>query len=106
MNAITKLATDFIKNHFEEFDLKRCDLENQTKNQVLNQCKKEYWFTCWIVTELMSWGLGKDYLQPYTVEHEGDFLVIKVDDMHFRINFETHCLDEIEVKTKTVSYFE
>lgn len=106
MNEITKLAVNFIENHFEQFDLKKCDLENYSKKQTLKECKKEYWFACWVVTELMSWGLEKDYLELYMVEHDGDFLVMKVSDMYFRINFETHCLDEVEVKTKIVSYFE
>lgn len=106
MNEITKLAINFIEAHFEQFDLKKCDLENYTKKQALKECKKEYWFACWVVTELMSWSLEKDYLEPYTVDHDGDFLVMKVNDKHFRINFETHCLDEVEVKTKIVSHFE
>lgn len=106
MNEITKLAVNFIENNFEEFDLKRVDLENHTKKQTLKKCKKEYWFACWVLTELMSWGLEKDYLKPYRVKHNGDFLVIKVNNMHFRINFETHCLDEVEAKTKIETYFE
>ena len=106
MKEITKLAVNFIKNHFEEFDLKKCDLEGYSKQQTINQCKKEYWFACWVITELMSCSLDKDYLKEYCVEHEGDFLVIKVVDMYFRLNYETYCFDEVQAKTKVVHYFE
>jgi len=54
----------------------------------------------------MSWGLDKDYLREYRVDHEGDFLVIKVDDMYFKINFDTHYFDKVQAKTKLVYYFE
>jgi len=100
MKEITKLSVNFIEKYFEEFDLKECDLEGYTKKQTISQCKKEYWFACWVITELMSWGLDKDYLREYRVDHEGDFLVIKVDDMYFKINFDTHCFDKVQAKTK------
>ena len=106
MNTITKLAVNFIEKHFEEFNLKRCDLEDYTKKQTISQCKKEYWFACWVVTELMSWGLEKDYLNPYRIHHEEDFLVIKVNDTYFKLNRETYCFDEVELKTKLIHYFE
>lgn len=106
MKAIKKLAKDFINTHFDEFDLKKCDLEGYTKSKVIKEINREYWFACWIVTEVMSWGLQENYLKPYVVEHEGDFLVIKVDDMYFKLNYETYCFDETEAKTKVISYFE
>lgn len=106
MKVVKNLAISFIENHFEELNLEKCDLKGYNKKQVINQCKKEYWFACWVITELMSWGLDKDYLSEYVVEHEGDFLVIKIKDKYYRINFQTHCFDEAEVKIKTVYYFD
>ena len=106
MNEVTRMAIDFIENYFEKFDLKRCDLEGYSKKKAVSECKKEYWFSCWVLSELMSWSLEEDHLKKYVVEHEGDFLVLKIEDKYFKYSLQTYCFEETFNKTKIVNYFE
>lgn len=106
MDKIKKLAIAFINTHFSEIYLEELELEHYTKSKIIKEINKDYSFACWVVTEAMSWGTQKDYLAGYRVAHDGDFLVIEVDDTYFKFNRETHCYDEVEAKTKLVTYFE
>lgn len=106
MNEVTKLAIEFVKNNYDNIDTVEFGLI-KSKEQLLKEIEEDYYTACWILTEVMSWGMkdDKDYIKEYQVENEDELFVIKLNGKYFKINFQTYCLDECEPKYKTVIYF-
>jgi hypothetical protein len=106
MNKVTQLALKFVEDNFDNINLESVGTIT-SKKQILKEIAEDYYTACWILTEVMSWGMkdGKDYIKEYQVDNEDEIFVIKIDDKYFRINHETFCLDECEPKYKTVMYF-
>ena len=105
MNEVTKLAIEFISENWDNINLKSINYESVSKKQFLKEIKEDYYTACWVLTEVMSWGADKDYIEEYRVDNEEDIFVVKINDKYFKINFETYCLDECEPKYKTIMYF-
>ena len=58
---LDSFAIDFIRNHFDEIDLKRCEWDVKTKEQAIKEIKKDDRMAGWIITEVMDWGTPNDY---------------------------------------------
>jgi hypothetical protein len=106
LKETTKLALKFVEDNFDNINLEAVG-SITSKEQILKEIKEDYCTACWILTEVMSWGTkdGKDYIDEFIVDNEEDIFVIKLEDKYFKINHETHCLDECEPKYKTIVYF-
>jgi hypothetical protein len=106
MNKVTQLALKFVEDNFDNINLEIIR-SITSKKQILKEIAEDYYTACWIITEVMSWGMkdGKNYIKEYRVENENEIFVIKIDGMYFKINYETSCLDECEPKYKMVMYF-
>lgn len=105
MNEVTKLAIEFVSKNWDKIDRKRIETLHNTKEDFIKEIKEDYYTACWVLTEVMSWGADKDYIEEYEVDNEEEIFVVKINDKYFKINFETHCLDECEPKYKTIIYF-
>lgn len=105
MNEVTKLAIEFVSKNWDKIDRKRIETLHNTKEDFIKEMKEDYYTACWVLTEVMSWGVDKDYIEEYRVDNEEGIFVVKINDKYFKINFETYCLDECEPKYKTIVYF-
>ncbi len=105
MNEVTKLAIEFVSENWDKINLKSIDYEGVSKIQFIKGIKQDYYIACWVLTEVMSWGADKDYIEEYRVDNEEGIFVVKLNDKYFKINFETYCLDECEPKYKIIMYF-
>jgi hypothetical protein len=105
MNKVTKLAVEFIENHWEEIDLKKVGISSHSKQSFLAEIVTNYYSAGWVLNEVMSWGLDIDYIKEYQVETEGAFLVLLIDNSYFRFDCKTHLFVEVEPKFKTIMYF-
>lgn len=105
MNEVTKLAIEFVSENWDKIDRKRIETINNTKEDFIKEIQNDYYTACWVLTEVMSWGADKDYIEKYKVENEEEIFVIKIEDKYFKINYETYYLDECEPKYKTIMYF-
>lgn len=104
MNEIQKLATSFVKEHWDVIDIERTEIENDLK-RVLKLIKNDEEYAGWIVGEVMAWGTPTNYLKPYLIE--ADIWVIKVDGKYFKIAKPfSNLLIETFPKEKTVIYFD
>jgi hypothetical protein len=105
MNEVTKLAIKFVSENWDKIDRNRIETIHTSKESFIKNIEKDYYTACWVVTEVMSWGAGKDYIKEYQVDNEEEIFVVKLNSKYFKTNFETYCLDECEPKYKTVMYF-
>lgn len=105
MNEVTKLAIKFVSENWDKIDLKKIESIDSTKEDFIKEIQEDYYTACWVLTEVMSWGADKDYIEEYRVDNEEGIFVVKINDKYFKINFETYCLDECEPKYKTIVYF-
>lgn len=105
MNPIKKLAINFIESHWDEIDLVKVEITD-SKQKFINRLKKQDDLAWWVVTEVMSWGCKKDYIQEHIVSWEdGQYCIIKADERYFQNDGNFH-YKEVFPKTKTVIYFE
>ena len=65
---LDSFAINFIENHFDEIDLKKCDWNIKTKDQAIKEIKKNDYMAGWIITEVMNWGTPIDYAKEFKVE--------------------------------------
>lgn len=105
MNKITKLAIEFIENHWQDIDLEKTELTSYNKQSFIKEVADEYYTAGWVLTEVMSWAFDEDYLQDYQVETEAEFLVLLIDNSYFKFDCDTCLFVEVEPKFKTVMYF-
>ena len=107
---------EFVKEHINEVTEKKDILgRSQTfeslgfkdANDMLKQIKNDADIAYWVLTELLVWGLAKDYCREQFVEEETDtFTVFKLKDneceRYLICNYELHKPIEIkEVKKVT-----
>lgn len=108
--VLCKRMYEFVKEHIEEVTEKKdvCG-HNQTfeelgfKNakDMLKQIKNDYEVAYWALTELLDWGMPKDYCREEFVEVENDkYTVFKVCDKdkmrYFICKYSLH--EPIEIK--------
>ena len=85
---LDSFAINFIENHFDEIDLKKCDWNIKTKDQAIKEIKKNDYMAGWIITEVMNWGTPIDYIKAYKVENDNEQFIIKVEDRYFTLDYE------------------
>ena len=81
---LDSFAIDFIRNHFDEIDLKRCEWDVKTKEQAIKEIKKDDRMAGWIIIVVMVWGTPTDYAKQYKVEMTKTVLSLKlmIDILH------------------------
>ena len=100
---LDSFAINFIENHFDEIDLKKCDWDIKTKEQAIREIKKNDYMAGWIITEVMSWGTPIDYIKQYEVKNDDDKFIIKVEGRYFSLDFENaHYFKEVLPKIKII----
>jgi len=105
MNAITKLAVEFIENHWQDIDLVKVELTKYSKQSLLKEVVEDYYLAGWVLMEVMSWGADKNYIDKYSIENRQDLLILLVDDKYFKFNPLTFLLEETKPKYKTIIYY-
>lgn len=89
-------AIDFIKNHFDEIDLKSVGWKVKTKESAIKQIKKSQKTLFWVISEVMTWGTGINYLKEFFVQNEDDLFIIKIDERYFYLDYENvHYFKEV-----------
>lgn len=100
---LDKFAIDFINKNFEKIDLKKLCWE-VTKLEAIKEIKENDFMAGWIITEVMSWGCEKDYLEEIRIKE--DPLIIKVKGNFFQLDpSDFHCFYEvIEKEVKHIEF--
>ena len=114
MKDIKKVLRDrmyeFVKEHVNEITEKKdifghnvtyYDLGFESKRDMLSQIKNDSDIAYWALTELLVWGLSKDYCREIFVKEENDeFTVFKLKDgrseRYLICNYKLH--EPIEIK--------
>lgn len=105
-NILDLFAISFIENHFKEIDLKKCDWSIKTKEQAIEEIKKNDYMAGWIITEVMSWGTSIDYIKQYKVENDDDLFIVKVENRYFTLDYENvHYFKEVFRKKVIIEKF-
>ena len=65
---LDSFAINFIENHFDEIDLKKCDWNIKTKDEAIKEIKKNDYMANWIIMDVMNWGTPIDYTKEFKVE--------------------------------------
>ncbi len=103
---LDKFAINFIKNHFDEIDLKRCSWDVKIKRQAIKEIKEKDFMAGWIITEVMAWGTKTNYIKPYEVENNDDLYLIKIGKKYFALDYDnSHCFKEVVAKKVVVNKF-
>ena len=111
---------DFVKVHINEVtekkdifghDVTYDDLGFKSKSDMLSQIKNDADIAYWALTELLVWGLSKDYCREMFVEEETDtFTVFKLKDneceRYLICNYELHKPIEIKEVRKVTKLVE
>ena len=93
---LDSFAINFIKNHFDEIDLKKCNWNVNTKEQAIKEIKKNDYMAGWIITEVMNWGTPIDYAKEFKVENDEDHFIVKIDERFFALDYENiHYFKEV-----------
>ena len=85
---LDSFAIDFIENHFDEIDLVKCEWNIKTKEEAIEEIKKDDYMAGWIITEVMNWGTPIDYIKEYMVENDAEHFIIKIDERYFALDYE------------------
>ena len=110
----------FVKNHINEVTEKKDifghnvtydDLGFKSKSDMLSQIKNDADIAYWALTELLVWGLAKDYCRDLFVAEENDtFTVFKLIDgameRYLICNYELHKPIEIKEVRKVIKLVE
>jgi hypothetical protein len=76
--------------------LKKCDWNVETKEQAIEEIKKNDYMAGWIITEVMRWGTPIDYAKKYKVENDEDEFIIKINERYFAPDYENiHYFKEV-----------
>lgn len=93
---LDSFVIDFIENHFDEIDLKKCDWNIKTKDEAIKEIKKNDYMAGWIITEVMKWGTPIDYIKKFKVENDVDYFIIKINERYFVLDYENiHYFKEV-----------
>ena len=85
---LNSFAINFIENHFDEIDLKKCDWNIKTKDEAIKEIKKNDYITGWIIMDVMNWGTPIDYAKEFKVENDEDHFIVKIDERYFALDYE------------------
>ena len=85
---LDSFAIDFIENHFDEIDLVKCEWNIKTKEEAIEEIKKDDYMAGWIITEVMNWGTPIDYIKEYMVENDAEHFIIKIDERYFALDYD------------------
>ena len=85
---LDSFAINFIENHFDEIDLKKCDWNIKTKDEAIKEIKKNDYITGWIIMDVMNWGTPIDYAKEFKVENDEDHFIVKIDERYFALDYE------------------
>ena len=93
---LDSFAINFIKNHFDEIDLKKCNWNIKTKDEAIKEIKKNDYITGWIIMDVMNWGTPIDYAKEFKVENDEDHFIVKIDERFFALDYENiHYFKEV-----------
>lgn len=96
---LDEFVINFIKNHFDEIDLKKCEWYIKSKNQAIKEIKKNDYMAGWIITEVMYWGTPIDYTKEIKVENDKEHFIIKINNKYFALDYENvHYFKEVYPK--------
>lgn len=106
-NKILNLfAINFIENHFNEIELKKCDWNIKTKEQAIKEIKKNDYMAGWVITEVMNWGTPIDYIKEYKIENDDEDFIIKIDGKYFALDYEnSNYFKEVSPKKVIIEKF-
>ena len=85
---LDSFAINFIENHFDEIDLKKCDWNIKTKDEAIKEIKKNDYMANWIIMDVMNWGTPIDYTKEFKVENDEDRFIVKIDERYFALDYE------------------
>lgn len=85
---LNSFAINFIENHFDEIDLKKCDWNIKTKDEAIKEIKKNDYMADWIIMDVMNWGTPIDYIKEFKVENDEDHFIVKIDERYFALDCE------------------
>jgi len=85
---LDSFAINFIENHFDEIDLKKCDWNIKTKDEAIKEIEKNDYITGWIIMDVMNWGTPIDYAKEFKVENDEDHFIVKIDERYFALDYE------------------
>lgn len=80
-------AINFVEQHFNEIDLKKCDWNIKTKEEAIEDIQNNDYMAGWIITEVMMWGTLVDYITELRVDNDEEHFIIKVDERYFALNY-------------------
>jgi hypothetical protein len=112
---ICKWVSEFLTENIDKIDERHCDLSGSgtSKQKLLKDVKKDIEWAMWVLTEVMNWGMDKDYtkeLCPAVYEPEDfEYRVIKLGDKYIKIIYNrdyTYTVSFAQEKTKTVTYWD
>jgi hypothetical protein len=93
---LDSFVINFIENHFDEIDLKKCEWNIKTKEQAIKEIKKNDYMAGWIITEVMKWGTPIDYAKEYKVENDDDHFIFKIKNRYFALDYKNvHYFKEV-----------
>lgn len=84
---LDSFAINFIENHFDEINLKKCDWNIKTKEQAIKEIKKNNYMAGWIITEVMNWGTSINYAKKYKIENDEEHFIIKIEERYFAFDY-------------------
>ena len=100
------IANNFIKNHFDEIDLKKCDWNIKTKEEAIKEIKKNDYMAGWIITEVMNWGTPINYIKEFKVENDEEHFIVKISERYFALDYENnHYFKEVFLKKVIIEKF-
>ena len=85
---LDSFVINFIENHFDEIDLKKCDWNIKTKDEAIKEIKKNDYMAGWIIMDVMNWGTPIDYVKEFKVENDEDHFIVKIDERYFALDYE------------------
>ena len=119
--VLCKNMYEFVKEHINEVtekkdifghDVTYDDLGFKSKSDMLSQIKNDADIAYWALTELLVWGLAKDYCREIFVYEETDtFTVFRlfdsdVNQRYLICNYELHKPIEIKEVRKVTKFVE
>ena len=108
---IKEWAWNFVYENWDKINIKKMDIK-EPKDKFLKEVKVKFETAMWVLTEVMNWGMDKDYFTTMVVqrdEEDNSTFVFQLGGKYIKsvMNKDyTHTVSFAEPKTKTVTYFE
>ena len=114
-HRVCEFAHDFVVTNWHNIDLEETVIE-ETKEELSALCKISLETSMWVLIEVASWGMDRNYMDDYNVElaDDDDFLIFNINGMYIKLKYIGIEYDEmfkytaemVEPKFKTVIYFD